>query len=1000
MAVVDLSGAFGTTEEDEEQKRLESGVVDLSEAFAPADNTRTSRDLGRIALGPESANLTTHRPSVKGAFTEVTRNEGQIRQAGGDVPPAVDEEKGILGEILDTVGAGSFVGGGLVEPLLRAGGRVRRGEDFKGGDVLSDIGSNLAAGATRAVPGLDDKGAIEAAELPGIFGEEFGTHPARAFRGVVPVLTALDDFANAVTGTKESDDPSKAPGPISEFATSMLAEMFLDPFSFGEGKLIDKAFRGVGDAVKPAYDAVVGASNPVVNALRKSFSPFGTLRQSERLGDVAPGATDKFRTVLSKTNAGVAQDLETIQGQVISLAADLNADELTAMGAFFRDPDALKDAVTKLAPDDPARIADIQGRAEAFGKLFTEWFDQENSVGALSKSQFMDHYIFGSGPVTKAGERFSDDILKQLPVTKKDLTANSNTSFGDAELKQAFQERKKYDDAVARLQDGLPTETDISMLAGKRGLLHTRTMATKRLLDIVIKDPTFGAEKIVGDLVPVKEGFAPFRLQSGGPGWMLPEDIATEINRVQGVFEAPGTVEKLARTYDKILAPWKGYKLLSVGYHTRNGYSNAGQNHLANISLDAHTQSARILTSKNLSPADAALKEEARALGVFGGGLYANEYLGQIEDVMQSTIKRGLKGASEVDLVKAMNQVGDIDPLALKVEDVAKNAGKEVSREDVIDAIGNLSRSEYKNKGKFGKIFGTDGHILRFNRAVGTAVEDGFRFAHYIGKKEQGLSPEDAMLSVKKYLFDYGELTDFERKVMKRVIPFYTWSRKNIPLMMEGVARDPSKFNEIGRALRSADAQFNDDPLEPDYFKEITKIRLPSGDEQTPLYALLDLPFNDLTLGAAGPGGVLGANPVTGIVGNAAGFDLRNTKFNGGLELRGLGDRPDKDVLSTLESLGVEPGIMTQILSNPRLIAAVKTASPSILNQIANIGVSGSARGDAGLRALGALGLPVKRVPQADEAANKLFAQRKRLRKIKEDEKVNPQFGIPRTLQR
>jgi hypothetical protein len=48
-------------------------------------------------------------------------------------------------------------------------------------------------------------------------------------------------------------------------------------------------------------------------------------------------------------------------------------------------------------------------------------------------------------------------------------------------------------------------------------------------------------------------------------------------------------------------------------------------------------------------------------------------------------------------------------------------------------------------------------------------------------------------MSVKKFLFDYTELTAAEHNVMKRVFPFYSWSRKNIPLQLEMMVKRPGQ---------------------------------------------------------------------------------------------------------------------------------------------------------------------------------------------------------------
>jgi len=86
---------------------------------------------------------------------------------------------------------------------------------------------------------------------------------------------------------------------------------------------------------------------------------------------------------------------------------------------------------------------------------------------------------------------------------------------------------------------------------------------------------------------------------------------------------------------------------------------------------------------------------------------------------------------------------------------------------------------------------------------VGTVIENNARLAHFMDKLGRGLSPDDAAQSVKKYLFDYSDLTAFEKQVMKRVMPFYTWTRKNVPLQLEMLWKKPQKFAVTTPALRN-----------------------------------------------------------------------------------------------------------------------------------------------------------------------------------------------------
>ena len=81
--------------------------------------------------------------------------------------------------------------------------------------------------------------------------------------------------------------------------------------------------------------------------------------------------------------------------------------------------------------------------------------------------------------------------------------------------------------------------------------------------------------------------------------------------------------------------------------------------------------------------------------------------------------------------------------------------------------------------------------------------ENYVRLAAYIkGIRNYGLTDNGQAASyfVKALQFDYADLSDFERNVLKNIIPFYTWTRRNVPLQFTALLNEPAKFNKIAFA--------------------------------------------------------------------------------------------------------------------------------------------------------------------------------------------------------
>jgi hypothetical protein len=105
-----------------------------------------------------------------------------------------------------------------------------------------------------------------------------------------------------------------------------------------------------------------------------------------------------------------------------------------------------------------------------------------------------------------------------------------------------------------------------------------------------------------------------------------------------------------------------------------------------------------------------------------------------------------------------------------------------------------------------------------------------------------------AVDQVDKYQFDYSDLSAFEQGVLRRtLIPFYTWSRKNLPLQFEMFATNPSKATRYFKIKNTVERESTPDTTVPNYLTDLFSIRLPvsTADSAGHVYYLPDLPMRD-----------------------------------------------------------------------------------------------------------------------------------------------------------
>jgi len=80
--------------------------------------------------------------------------------------------------------------------------------------------------------------------------------------------------------------------------------------------------------------------------------------------------------------------------------------------------------------------------------------------------------------------------------------------------------------------------------------------------------------------------------------------------------------------------------------------------------------------------------------------------------------------------------------------------------------------------------------------------EETARLHHYLTQIKRGMSKEDAVKSVNKYLFDYANKSKSERAVENFIDPFWTFHKNYLKLGLNQALTNPSKVNNILRVER------------------------------------------------------------------------------------------------------------------------------------------------------------------------------------------------------
>ena len=92
----------------------------------------------------------------------------------------------------------------------------------------------------------------------------------------------------------------------------------------------------------------------------------------------------------------------------------------------------------------------------------------------------------------------------------------------------------------------------------------------------------------------------------------------------------------------------------------------------------------------------------------------------------------------------------------------------------------------------------------RMGAAVSRSIENQARLMNFIGNMRRGHTIADSAAHVQKFLFDYGDLTPFQRDTIRMFIPFFTWTFKNVRLQINQMIENPQFYATYNRIMMDA----------------------------------------------------------------------------------------------------------------------------------------------------------------------------------------------------
>ncbi len=432
---------------------------------------------------------------------------------------------------------------------------------------------------------------------------------------------------------------------------------------------------------------------------------------------------------------------------------------------------------------------------------------------------------FGTGNFKGNTYTFSDRKWKMAATEANNVLQDlTDDAFNRKVIKEDFYNKLKQEGNMKLFQTDLTTSMADFIKSGPQAAKSSFIL--NESIKLTFKDPTMVRLKTSNERVPAgmravskndllkkMEGLARYAQDpeatkalvkevddffKGGEMLLIDQSLDELIGRVQNVPELGNFYKVMGAITDT----FKVGKLLSPGFQMRNFVGNFSNMVLAGVPVSETTRYLReanqILNRVGTGKADDLFQIKYQGIRA----LTAEEET--LVELFENFVRDGF---SEVG-----NALHDIPPWLMDVNqaggieiDKAKRAlnrayrdnnTKEIAR--LTQRIQDLTRTRTDNylATRWGR------EVVAFNGRMNFELDKRFRLSllMYAQNNPQILAKanaESAQEFVRRVLFDYTDLSFTERTKIKKLIPFYTFTKKNLAFQVQNLFENPVRYNRM-----------------------------------------------------------------------------------------------------------------------------------------------------------------------------------------------------------
>lgn len=599
----------------------------------------------------------------------------------------------------------------------------------------------------KAVGALNPAEAILTAKEEGL-GRGLLEYPKNIIQGIGSAITGTDyegerrTFANVVEklGVENS---------IAKYGLGIVGDIFLDPSTYFGGAIA----KGLGKATSIAAGGTVKAIGKVAPETAAGLQAAGQGLKDAAGGlfvfgyGVREGVKNKVITALSKRNAAR-------EGIVLSNISRLGTGTLSEnqqiqiINGLLSGKRAQFYARESGLPEELARKAGAEGLIANLANKSPEV--QRTAIQQAMRSERIARQAGIEDPFVSYFPGLKSDSLKKFFEGTRGLRVGSEPykkQFKDL-LKDAEMVRnpaEAFAKTEVKIADNSIVRSELNSIVSKFGKpltgFKTREEALRAGYELITEKG-------------IAPGFGPVGKELG----YLP---AKEARFVQGILNPEfTTIDAIAKAtgFDALTALFKrSVTGLFAPFHVRNYVSGMVQNF-------------EVLGKDALNPKNIMIGHKIARLAAKG----TKDFKGT-----------AILGGKEVPLNKILkpffSRFGGSSQYITDIADATKGNG--------------ITTLTSKNPLSANSI------IFKKTRAIGNFIETQQKATAYVTALNQGKSIDEALKLAERAGFDYRAVTPFESQIMRRVIPFYTFTRKNVELQLRTLGESPERVNQIIKVL-------------------------------------------------------------------------------------------------------------------------------------------------------------------------------------------------------